>query len=79
MSLILLIKYALRFIGAVYVFQDDGTGTFVFLQKLLPPFGLTGIQYGIALSISRDGLQLAVGIPNVGDTGSVDIFSRPTM
>jgi hypothetical protein len=66
-------------IGAVYVFQNDGTGQFQYKQKITPPSTFVAAQYGLIISISRDGLTIAVGLPNLGENGFVDLLSRPTM
>lgn len=66
-------------IGAVYVFQNDGTGQFQYKQKIIPPSSFVAAQYGLVISISRDGLTIAVGLPNLGENGVVDLLSRPTM
>jgi tRNA A-37 threonylcarbamoyl transferase component Bud32 len=65
--------------GAVYVFQNDGTGQFQYKQKIIPPSSFVAAQYGLVISISRDGLTIAVGLPNLGENGVVDLLSRPTI
>ncbi len=50
-----------NFEGAAYVFERDANGTWGFLQKLLPPAGIEGANYG--LDVSLWGERIAVGMP----------------
>lgn len=59
--------------GSVHLFKNDGgvlTGT-----KLKPPAWANNYEFGRALSLSGDGLTLAVGAPGYADTGGVYMWS----
>ncbi|MEO0652525.1 MAG: FG-GAP repeat protein [Planctomycetota bacterium] len=55
-------------LGAVYVFERQGDGTWVELQKLTPSDGDAGWEFGIALDL--DGDRMLVGAPGARLTGS---------
>jgi hypothetical protein len=50
-----------NFEGAAYLFERADDGTWNFLQKLLPPAGVQGANYGLDVSIW--GERVAVGMP----------------
>lgn len=49
------------FEGAAYVFQRSASGSWDFLQKLIPPVGFDGSSFGLDVSIWGD--RIAVGAP----------------
>jgi len=63
--------------GTAYVFQDDGSGTWIELTKLIPSDGSIGAGFGRALDISGDLIVAGALTDDFGQfTGSAFAFRR---